>query len=60
LVYHNGRWRRTCLDFRSLHPPEKIETLLWQLLRVRDAIPSTRTIRRALAAASTRGPAFEV
>jgi hypothetical protein len=51
LIYRDCRWQRTCLDFRWPHPPEKIETLLWQLLRVRDRIPSERLIREVLARA---------
>jgi hypothetical protein len=56
LIYRNGPWRRTCTELRSPHPPEKIETLLWQLLRVRDAIPGERTMRAALARTSIRCP----
>jgi hypothetical protein len=51
LVYRSGRWRRSCLDLRSPHPPEKIETLLWCLLKSRDAIPAARSIRAVLARA---------
>lgn len=48
LVYRSARWRRSCLDLRSPHPPEKIETLLWSLLKSRDAIPAVRSIRAVL------------
>jgi hypothetical protein len=51
LIYRNGRWRRTCTELRAPHPPEKIETLLWQLLRVRDAVPGERLVRYVLARA---------
>jgi hypothetical protein len=51
LIYRSGRWQRSCLDLRSPHPPEKIETLLWSLLKSRDAIPSVRSIRAVLARA---------
>lgn len=46
--YKFGRWRRSCVDLQSPHPAETIETLLWQLLRVRDAVPGDRTVRLAL------------
>jgi hypothetical protein len=46
--YRDGRWRRTCTELRPPHPPEKIDAVLWMILRVRDAVPSEMTIRRAL------------
>jgi hypothetical protein len=49
LVYRQGRWRRSCSEVWNPHPAERIEAVLWMLLRVRDAIPSERTIRAVLA-----------
>jgi hypothetical protein len=47
-VYRDGRWRRTRSETWCPHPPDRLEATLWKLLRVRDAIPSEMTIRRAL------------
>jgi hypothetical protein len=47
-VYRDGRWRRTRSELWCPHPADRIEATLWKLLRARDAIPSTRTIRAAL------------
>ena len=49
LIYRNGRWRRTRAELKPPYPAETIDALLWQLLWVRDAIPSDRTVRAALA-----------
>lgn len=49
LLYRQGPWRRTCAEFTCPHDPERLEAALWGLLRARDYVPSTMTIRRALA-----------
>ena len=49
--YHTGAWRRECAA--ESVPPRRIgqvEEFCWKILRLRDYCPSTRTIRRALAA----------
>jgi hypothetical protein len=51
LIYRNGRWQRTCTELRSPHPAEKLDALLWSLLKSRDAIPAVRSIRAVLARA---------
>jgi hypothetical protein len=53
--YREGAWRRDRAE--ALCPARhqgRIEGLLWQALRTRDAIPAARTIRRALAGGFTR------
>ena len=47
LIYRNGRWRRSCAELKAPHPPEKIDAVLWAILRVKDYVPSEMTIRRA-------------
>ncbi|MBA4033544.1 MAG: hypothetical protein C0480_02915 [Bradyrhizobium sp.] len=47
--YRAGAWRRTASELRSPHPPEKIETLLWSILRCRDMVPGDRLVRDVLA-----------
>jgi hypothetical protein len=49
LTYRNGRWRRdrteaTCPEQHRGKPVQ----MLWCVLKVRDAVPSEMTIRRAL------------
>ena len=56
LIYRNGRWRRSCAELKAPHPPEKIDAVLWAILKVRDAVPSERTIRAALAGDLRREP----
>jgi hypothetical protein len=49
--YRAGAWRRECAA--ESVPPRRIgqvEEFCWKILRLRDYRPSTRTIRRALAA----------
>jgi hypothetical protein len=49
LIYRQGAWRRDRVD--ALCPPRhagRLEAVLWMLLKVRDAIPSERTIRAVL------------
>jgi hypothetical protein len=49
LRYREGAWRRTRAE--ALCPPRhagRLDATLWCLLRVRDAIPSERTIRAVL------------
>jgi hypothetical protein len=61
LRYQTGRWRRDRAE--ATCPPQHRGTLtatLWMILKTRDALVAERTIRRALAATATRGPAFEV
>jgi hypothetical protein len=48
LIYREGRWRRTRSEIWNPHETGRLEGLLWQLLRVRDAIPCTHTIRLVL------------
>jgi hypothetical protein len=48
LRYQGGRWRRTCTELRPPHPPEKIDAVLWAILKTKDYVPSEMTIRRAL------------
>ena len=50
-LYRDGRWRRTAIDLQSPHPADRIETLLWSILRVRDRLPSARLIRLVIARA---------
>jgi len=51
--YQAGRWRRSRVDVTCPHQGEQIDALLWTILKVRDVIPSERSIRRIL---SFRGP----
>jgi hypothetical protein len=46
--YREGRWRRTCTELRPPHPPEKIEAVLWAILKTHDRVVSEATVRRAL------------
>jgi hypothetical protein len=49
--YRAGAWRRTRVEAQC--PPRhlgRLDELLWQLLRLRDAIPSERLIRLVLSA----------
>jgi hypothetical protein len=48
LHYQLGKWRRTYTALTSPHDPERLDAVLWSLLKVRDAIPSEMTIRRGL------------
>jgi hypothetical protein len=48
LIYRNGRWRRTSSAEQSPHDADSLDDALWCLLRIRDHVPSTMTIRRAL------------
>jgi hypothetical protein len=48
VIYRNGRWRRSCAELKAPHPAEKIDAVLWMILRVKDYVPSEMTIRRAL------------
>jgi hypothetical protein len=50
LVYQQGAWRRERIE--TTCPPRhagKLAALLWLLLKTRDHVPSTMTIRRDLA-----------
>jgi hypothetical protein len=47
--YQCGRWRRTRSEIENPHPRERLDAVLWMLLRVRDSIPSERLIRLVLA-----------
>lgn len=49
LRYKTGRWRRTGSELRCPHDGERLDALLWCLLRVRDRVPSERLIRSVLA-----------
>jgi hypothetical protein len=51
LRYQTGRWRRTRVETTCPEPRDRLASVLWMLLRVRDAIPSERTIRSALSRA---------
>ena len=51
-IYQQGRWRRSRSEIWCPHPADRVEAVLWALLRVRDAIPSERTIRAAIASRS--------
>ena len=51
LIYRNGRWRRTRTELRCPHPAEKLDALLWSLMKSRDAVPAVRSIRAILAQA---------
>ena len=46
--YREGRWRRSRTDLTCPHEAGNLTGLLWMLLKVRDAIPSERTIRAVL------------
>jgi hypothetical protein len=46
--YREGRWRRDRSESLCPHAG-KLPALLWCLLKTRDAVPSDRTIRLALA-----------
>ena len=49
LVYRSGRWRRNRSELTCpVQHRGKLTEVLWMLLKVRDAIPSERTIRAAL------------
>ena len=53
LRYQQGAWRRERAE--ALCPPrhaDKLTALLWRLLKVRDAVPSERTIRMVLGRSS--------
>lgn len=49
LIYQNGRWRRTSAELKPPHDADSLDAALWCLLRIKDHVPSTGTIRRALA-----------
>jgi hypothetical protein len=48
LRYQTGAWRRTCADLVCRHQAERLDALLWELLRARDYVPSERLIRAVL------------
>jgi hypothetical protein len=53
--YAAGSWRRDRVeDLCPARHHGRIEALLWETLRTRDMIPSSRTIRKALAGGFTR------
>ena len=52
LIYRSGPWRRTWTELRCPHDPERLDALLWCLLRIRDAVPSERLIRYVLSRAT--------
>lgn len=60
--YRDGRWRRDRAE--ALCPSQhrgKLTATLWMILKTTpDVLVAERTIRRALAAAPTRGPVLEV
>ena len=49
LRYQTSRWRRTRTELGCPHDADRLDALLWMILRVRDHVPSEMTIRRALA-----------
>jgi hypothetical protein len=52
LRYRQGAWRRErLLDECPLRHRGTLREMAWQALRLRDAVPSTRSIRRVLASA---------
>jgi hypothetical protein len=51
LRYQTGRWRRERADVECPHAAGKLTAVLWMLLKVRDHVPSERTIRVALSQA---------
>jgi hypothetical protein len=57
LLYQQARWRRTCIELRCPHDPERLDAALWCLLKIKDYVSSEMTIRRALA---IRDPAGEL
>ena len=61
LRYHGGRWQRDRSETSC--PPQhkgKLVQVMWMILKTNDAPVGARTIRRALTAAATRGPPFEM
>ena len=53
--YALGAWRRDrAEDLCPARHHGRIEAVLWEVLRTRDMIPSSRTIRKALAGGFTR------
>lgn len=48
LRYQTGRFRRSRLALTCPHQAGRLDAVLWMILKVRDAIPSERSIRRAL------------
>ena len=53
--YREGGWRRDrAEDLCPARHHGRVEALLWETLRTRDMIPSSRTIRKALAGGFTR------
>jgi hypothetical protein len=58
VTFRNGRWRRDRVETTCpLQHRGKLQQVLWLILKTRDAIPSERTIRRALSGAvSFHGP----
>jgi hypothetical protein len=48
LRYQTGRWRRTSSEWKCPHDAERLDAVLWSILRVKDHTPSISTIRRAL------------
>jgi hypothetical protein len=53
VTYANGRWQRSRADVECPHAADKLTSVLWRLLRARDAIPSERLIRMVLSKAGT-------
>lgn len=49
LRYASGRWRRSRFAIECPEPLERLDALLWQVLRVRDHAPSESLIRQVLA-----------
>ena len=47
--YQTGRWRRSRADLANPHPADTLAAALWAILKTRDHVPSTRTIRAVLA-----------
>jgi hypothetical protein len=48
LRYREGRWRRTRTEIWNPHAADRLDAVLWRLLRTREAIPSERLIRAVL------------
>jgi hypothetical protein len=48
LRYQTGKWRRTSSEPRCPHDAERLDAVLWSILRVKAHTPSETTIRRVL------------
>jgi hypothetical protein len=51
LRYQTGRWRRTRTEFTCPEHRDRLEAVLWSLLKTRDYVPSERLIRAVLSQA---------